>query len=69
MMRLGLNFKRFNELTEEDFHSDCHMHTSWTDGKNKVEEMVNQAKKIGLKSIAFTEHVDERTDWFPEFKK
>jgi len=49
-----------NELPElveiEDLRGDLHMHTTATDGKATLEEMVDAAKKKGLKYIAITDH-------------
>lgn len=61
-------FKRFNDLKAEDINFDFHMHTTQTDGKSTVEEMITQAKKLKLDSIAFTEHANSSTDWFHDFK-
>jgi putative hydrolase len=33
-----------------------HTHTTWSHGKNTIAEMVDQARKIGLKAITFTDH-------------
>lgn len=60
-------FKRFNDIKEEDINFDFHMHTNQTDGKNTAEEMVIQAKKMKLKSIAFSEHVNSATKWYNDF--
>ena len=35
---------------------DLHVHTSWTDGKNTVEEMARSAKKRGYDYIAICDH-------------
>jgi len=35
---------------------DLHVHTSWTDGKNTVEEMARSAKKRGYEYIAICDH-------------
>lgn len=40
----------------KDVQSDLHMHTTWTDGKNSVEEMVQAAIQHGLSTIAITDH-------------
>lgn len=64
-----LKFKRFNDLAVDDINFDFHMHTLQTDGRDTIEDMVSQAEKIGLFSIAFTEHVNESSDWFFDFKK
>jgi DNA polymerase (family 10) len=39
-----------------DIAGDLHMHTTWTDGKYSCEEMVEAARKRGLKYIAITDH-------------
>ncbi len=45
------------ELIElRDIRGDLHMHTTETDGKNTLEEMVEAAQQRGLKYIAITDH-------------
>jgi DNA polymerase (family 10) len=39
-----------------DMVGDLHMHTTATDGKNTLEEMVSAAQERGLKYIAITDH-------------
>lgn len=39
-----------------DIKGDLHSHTTLTDGKNTLEEMVEAAQKLGYKYIANTEH-------------
>ena len=39
-----------------DIRGDLHMHSTWTDGKATLEEMVAAAKARGLKYIAITDH-------------
>lgn len=36
---------------------DLQMHTKWSDGANTIEEMIIEAKKLGHKFIAITDHV------------
>src|SRR5262249_19528331 len=43
-------------LELEDLQGDLHMHTTETDGKATLEEMVAAAKARGLKYIAITDH-------------
>lgn len=38
------------------FYGDYHVHTSYSDGKQELEEAVEEAKKKGLKEVAITEH-------------
>ncbi|MBT4864232.1 MAG: DNA polymerase/3'-5' exonuclease PolX [Planctomycetaceae bacterium] len=40
----------------QDIRGDLHMHTTATDGRNSIEEMVEAAKARGLKYIAITDH-------------
>lgn len=62
MIKRWEKWKRF--LDEGDWH----VHTSFTDGKNTIIEMCKQAKKNGLKLIAFTEHVRKNLTYdFSEF--
>lgn len=63
------NFKRFNDLRAADIDFDFHIHTNLTDGKSSIEEIINQAKIMKLRSIAITEHVRKTSGWFDEFKK
>ena len=48
---------RLPKLIElKDIRGDLHMHTTATDGKASIEEMVAAAKQHGLKYIAITDH-------------
>ncbi len=42
------------ELT--DIRGDLHTHTSWSDGKNSVEQMAVRAREMGYEYIALTDH-------------
>jgi len=42
---------KYNELK-----GDLHIHTTWSDGINSIEEIAQEAMKIGLEYIAITEH-------------
>jgi DNA polymerase (family 10) len=41
----------------DEVKGDLQMHTKWSDGANNIEEMVIEAKKLGHKFIAITDHV------------
>ncbi|MEX0939015.1 MAG: DNA polymerase/3'-5' exonuclease PolX [Pirellulales bacterium] len=43
-------------ITVDDIRGDLHMHTTATDGKATLEEMVEAAQARGLKYIAITDH-------------
>lgn len=47
----------FPKLIEEgDLRGDLHAHTTWSDGRSSLEEMVEAAAEIGLEYIAITDH-------------
>ncbi|HAM79543.1 DNA polymerase/3'-5' exonuclease PolX [Ornithinibacillus bavariensis] len=50
-------FREQIKLVElDDIRGDLHMHTTWSDGAQTLEEMVNQARSIGYDYIAITDH-------------
>jgi len=40
----------------KDLRGDLQIQTTWTDGSNSIEEMVEEAKRLGLEYIAITDH-------------
>lgn len=47
---------------------DCHLHTSWTDGADTVEEVYRAALDNGLTTILYSEHSRKSsTGWFHKF--
>ncbi|WP_010099067.1 DNA polymerase/3'-5' exonuclease PolX [Ornithinibacillus scapharcae] len=50
-------FKERIDLVEiTDIRGDLHMHTTWSDGAQTLEEMVNKARGYGYDYIAITDH-------------
>ncbi|OGF82579.1 DNA polymerase III [Candidatus Giovannonibacteria bacterium RIFCSPLOWO2_01_FULL_46_13] len=45
-----------NSIGYDDLRGDLQTQTSWTDGKNSIEEMAREAEKIGHEYIAITDH-------------
>ncbi|MRH42918.1 DNA polymerase/3'-5' exonuclease PolX [Aquibacillus halophilus] len=43
-------------VTQKDVRGDLHMHTTWSDGAQSIEEMVNMAISRGYEYIAITDH-------------
>ncbi|MFC3040060.1 DNA polymerase/3'-5' exonuclease PolX [Virgibacillus xinjiangensis] len=43
-------------LELSDIRGDLHMHTTWSDGAQSLEEMVNQARKKGYSFLSVTDH-------------
>jgi DNA polymerase (family 10) len=49
--------KRLPKLIEvADLRGDLHVHTTWSDGRASVEEMVETAAELGYEYIALTDH-------------
>src|SRR5699024_8954408 len=60
-MREGrLNIEQFEQevpyLQTEMIQGDLHMHTTWSDGAQSVEEMTQEARRRGYAYIAITDH-------------
>ncbi len=45
-----------NLIEVRDLHGDLHAHTTYSDGKSTIEEMVEHAAKLGYEYIALTDH-------------
>lgn len=62
-------FPLFNDLNHESLNVDFHLHSTWTDGKHSIEEILEYAKTNGLHSIAITDHIRKESTYFDEYKK
>lgn len=61
-------FPRFNELNDDSINVDFHLHSTWTDGKQGVEEIFKHAIDNGLHSIAITDHIRKESTYFQDYK-
>jgi DNA polymerase (family X) len=43
-------------IEQDDLRGDLHMHTSWSDGRDSVEEMAGACAELGYEYIAITDH-------------
>jgi DNA polymerase (family X) len=43
-------------ITLKDIRGDLHMHSTWSDGANSIEEMAERAREKGYSYIAITDH-------------
>jgi DNA polymerase (family 10) len=43
-------------IEDGDLRGDLHAHTTWSDGRSSLEEMVEAAARLGLEYIAITDH-------------
>lgn len=67
-LRAGKWLGRFSDWEEDGAPAiDFQMHTTWTDGRSSVAEMIAAAKAAGLQAIAITEHVNSQSGWYPQF--
>ena len=61
--------KRFNEIDNDFYKIDLHMHSTWTDGKDSVAEVVKQAEAMNMNTIAITDHIRSTSTYYPEYAK
>lgn len=47
---------KVNLIDIDDIRGDLHMHTTWSDGAQSIEEMINIAREKGYEYIAITDH-------------
>lgn len=43
-------------ITTDDIKGDLHVHSTWSDGRNSIEEMARAAEKSGLKYVCISDH-------------
>lgn len=60
-------FFKFKEINSENVHREFQVHTVWTDGRNSVAEILEEAEKRQIKELAFTEHARAGSNYCPEF--
>jgi putative hydrolase len=46
---------------------DMHVHSTFSDGRNRLEENVAEAESLGLTTLGCVDHVRVDTDWVPEY--
>jgi histidinol phosphatase-like PHP family hydrolase len=59
-----LKIKRFNAIAGDNFKSDQHMHSNFTDGSSTINEIAQTAERIGLEQIIITEHIRKDSKYF-----
>ncbi|MDY0193553.1 MAG: PHP domain-containing protein [Aliarcobacter butzleri] len=62
-------FPKFNALNLDLINVDYHLHSTWTDGKNTISEIIENAKRSNLHSIAITDHIRRESNYFYDYKK
>ena len=56
--------RQLNEIPAIDFQ----MHTNWTDGEDTVASMIATAEQLSLNAIAITEHINDTSTYFENFR-
>ncbi len=46
---------------------DMHVHSTFSDGRNTIEENVAEAERLGLLELTCVDHVRTDTDWVPDY--
>jgi len=64
---MKFTFKKYNEINRSYFFTDLHMHSTWTDGKKTISEMVDKANKLSLTDIAITDHIRKSSTYFNKY--
>lgn len=64
-----MKFKRFSEITMADAGSDLHIHSNYTDGQDSILDIVKQAEKLKLQTIAITDHIREGSTYFDQYQE
>jgi putative hydrolase len=54
-------------LAEPVLTQDMHVYSTFSDGKNTIEENVAEAERIGLTELACVDHVRADTEWIPAY--
>jgi len=62
-------FTRFNSLSNQSLNVDFHLHSTWTDGKNTIQEIIDVANKKGLSAIAITDHIRKNSIYFDDYEE
>jgi putative hydrolase len=69
MRRSAPGFVRFRELDRAALNVDWQVHTTWSDGRASIRELLRTARERKLAAIAFTDHVRQDTAWFGDFAR
>ena len=46
---------------------DRHVHSTFSDGANPIEENIEEAERLGLRELTCVDHVRRATDWVPDY--
>lgn len=60
-------FKNFKSIDNKYIYRDFHIHSTWTDGKASVQQIIEKACELDLSDIAFTDHIRKESKYFPDY--
>ena len=43
-------------MSDEHIRGDLHMHSTWSDGRNTIADMVSASRQLGYEYVAITDH-------------
>lgn len=46
---------------------DMHVHSTFSDGKSSIEDNIEEAESLGLRTLTCVDHVRRDTDWLPDY--
>jgi len=49
----------WNLISIDDVRGDLHIHTNWSDGRSKLQEIIFEAATLGLEYLAITDHASK----------
>ena len=47
--------------------ADMHVHSTFSDGRDRIEDNIAEAEALGLTALGCVDHVRVDTDWVPEY--
>ena len=54
-------------MVERGTARDMHVYSTFSDGQNPIEEIIDEAERIGLTEIVFADHVRSDSEWLPDY--
>ena len=69
MFNNKISIQKYETILQNTPLCDLHMHSTWTDGEGTVEEIILQAKNVGLTEIAITDHIRKESTYFEDYHK
>lgn len=54
-------------MVERVLTRDMNVYSNFSDGQNTIEEIVDEAERIGLTEIVFADHVRSDSKWLPDY--